>query len=100
MDEKDIKVYMKVKFNSNDRLKNNAVYKTLIFKNQDYAYVNYLCFYTEPHLFILSDEIGGVGDYFISDDFEPYIKEERKLKLQIIHKRYKSKVKNEGSINM
>jgi len=88
MNEKYIKVHMKVKFNSKERLKTNALYKTLIYKKQDYAYVNYLCFYVNPHLFILSDEIDGIGDYFLSGEFEPYIKEDRKIKLKNIFNKY------------
>jgi len=88
MKDKDIKLNMTVKIISkyNRHLETCVLYKILKERNQKYAYVTKIHPGTYPIIYSLSEDIDVGGDHFIGDDFEPYIKEERKKKLQKIYK--------------
>jgi len=85
MNTNDIKINMKVKINFNMSLDDNILYDILKERNQPYAYVHRKLSDDES-LYILS-EYPDKTTYihlFYSEEFEPFLKEERKLKLQQI----------------
>lgn len=83
MRDEDVKIGMIVKIKSKLQydFDSGALFHILKNSNQNYAYVSKINPGTNPIIYSLSEKKGGSGDFFICEDFEPGIKEERKIKL-------------------